>query len=76
MGGILTSGADRDFLACVNDLDCYQYLDSNGAIASTTAEKNLRCCLRTEITKNDNYPLGYANAELYGWPKVVPNYST
>ena len=75
-GGILASGASRDFLACVNDNDCHQYKDSAGVTATTDALRKMRCCMRTEITKNDNYPLGYSNSELYGWPKVVGNYST
>ena len=81
MGGILTSGAGRDFLACVDDNDCWNYKNSAGVTATTEAERKKRCCLRTEITSNSNYPLGATNADLYGWPKVVypngvGNYST
>ena len=69
MGGILTSGTNLDYgLSCNTAEDCYGYKNSAGAIATTDAEKLLRCCFHTKVNTIANYPLGKLNAETYGWP--------
>ena len=43
--------------------------------ATTDAEKAVRCCMHTYISKNDNYDVALTSAEVYGWPRVVYQYS-
>ena len=52
-----------------------RYENSAGALPTSVAEQNLRCCMRTKVNKVDNYPLANLNYETYGWPKVIYQWS-
>ena len=76
MGGILTSGTDPMFgVACNVSADCYPIWSGYYTAATTDAEKAKRCCMHTKLSKNDNYDVALASAEVYGWPRVVYQYS-
>ena len=77
---MVTQTADASkFLTCTADADCYKDNSSlSEAVATTDAEKKLRCCIRTELMVADTTTAGkdeVTSKKGKGWSSEVKTYT-